>query len=469
MIDSFREPLSALSGPDHRWLMLGKGPSFGRYATLGAGGRRVCALNHVAAEVDCDIAHVADLDVIEDCGEAIVERSRYLVMPWRPHVVFGPSPTALDVLAVESPPLRRMAAEGRLLCYNLSTGSGQPAHPTAPWIQTAPFGGPVAARVLAEAGAQEIRMLGVDGGQQYASTFGRLSDSTLLNNGASSFDVQFESFAALGRERGLLWGPLFAPMPIRVVIPAAPRYRLAAALVAVMLEDSASGAIEARICDCEQDTIGHAARTAAEVGFEGRVLCLAPTLIPTSNPLALWCSDIGNAPALADKSGAITLIDAAHPAWRDETAKPVHMAPLPDGSIATSSDAMQPDTNFFNLSIEPYPWETGGGKTAVGMDWRKQLEAALADNRLSAKILCEALMAGTASSELVSSLDPDLMDPNLMQNPNAWYVRFREARRAQRNPNALRRRSWRSLPGRALRRAASLVDAALQNNPKGTS
>jgi hypothetical protein len=463
MIRAFPEALRPLSAPDHRWLVLGKGPSFARYAELGAGGRRVCALNHVAAEVDCDIAHVADLDVIEDCGEAIAERARYLVMPWRPHVVFGPSQTALDDLADTFPPLRRMAAEGRLLCYNLSTGHGLPMHPTAPWIPTDTFGGPVAARVLAEAGAREIRTLGVDGGQRYASAFGRLSASTLLNNGASSFDLQFKSFAALGRERGLVWGPLYAPMPIRVEIPATPDCRLAAALLAVMLEDCASGAVMAQLCDEEDDAIEAAARGAAAANFEGRVLRLTPTVMPVGDPLPLWCSDMDDAAALADASGAAMLIDAAHPAWRNRAAGPLRPGPLPAGSIATPADAARHSAALVDLHTAPRPWESGGGATEAGQIWRRQLQQALAFYRLSPDVLCTALQTGTASPELVLPYDPQLLDPDLMQSPAAWRVRFRQAQRARRKLDVLPGGHWRSLPGRALRRAASVLDTALSS------
>ncbi|MEE4238588.1 MAG: hypothetical protein V2I51_17845, partial [Anderseniella sp.] len=158
MIRSFLEPVRTFSGPEGRWLLLGKGPSFARLADCDPGGRRICTLNHVIERQPADLAHIADLDVVEHCGEAILRNARFLVMPWRPHGAdFNASLVTLETLAADHPVLGPLAAEGRLLCYNLSTGRGLPPHPEAPWIEADLFSGAVVADLLVQAGARELR------------------------------------------------------------------------------------------------------------------------------------------------------------------------------------------------------------------------------------------------------------------------------------------------------------------------
>ena len=66
--------------------MLGKGPTFARRVEHDLRDYNLLSLNHAVRELDVDIAHVIDIDVIHDCEDVIVDRCKFLVMPGVPHV-----------------------------------------------------------------------------------------------------------------------------------------------------------------------------------------------------------------------------------------------------------------------------------------------------------------------------------------------------------------------------------------------
>lgn len=198
------------------WLMLGKGPTFAKLASVDTSGFRLLSLNHVVRERPVDIAHIIDLDVVHDCADAIDRNAGTLWMPAHPHVDCRPSPRPLWEWAKDVPVLRKLAVEGRLAWYNASTWK-QP-EPGSPVVDVQFFSAEAALGALALAGARVVRSLGVDGGSSYAAQFADLSDKTLLANGHPSFDRQFQGFARTLRRTGIFYAPLWVNAPVRVFV-----------------------------------------------------------------------------------------------------------------------------------------------------------------------------------------------------------------------------------------------------------
>lgn len=196
-------------GPQ-RWLMLGKGPTFSRFETADTSGYLRLTLNHVIERVDADIAHLVDLDVLEDCAERILVGARFLVMPRYPHVATGPQSLALEELFDRYPVLAELDRQDRLVWYNLQFG---PPQPGAPVLTLASFASEPALQIVGRLGAKEVRTLGVDGGMHYSTQFAA-NEKTRLVNGVQSFDQQFQYLSTIAAEHDIDFGPLVAPLRI---------------------------------------------------------------------------------------------------------------------------------------------------------------------------------------------------------------------------------------------------------------
>lgn len=201
---------------DRPWLLLGKGPTYAKLRGVDASRFRLVSLNHVVREQPVDIAHIIDLDVVHDCADAIEAHAGVLWMPAHPHVDCRPSEKPLWQWTKEVPVLRKLAAEGRLVWYNASTWKSP--EPGSPLIEVRYFSAEAALDALATAGARVVRSLGVDGGNNYSSSFSDLNEKTLLANGHASFDKQFEGFSRTIRRTGVFYAPLWVNAPVRVFV-----------------------------------------------------------------------------------------------------------------------------------------------------------------------------------------------------------------------------------------------------------
>jgi Glycosyl transferase family 8 len=197
------------------WLLLGKGPSFGKFESIDSGKYFICTLNHVIREVKSDLAHIIDIDVIEDCENEIYSNAKTLVLPYHPHVKNKPSGKTIYNFIQEIPVLKKMEHEGRLAWCNLSTGN---ADIDSPVIKVKFFSAEAALNVLATCGAKTVRSLGIDGGNQYNHQFDDLRKKTLLANGHESFDKQFKGIAETVLKTGIFYAPLNVQAPIKVFV-----------------------------------------------------------------------------------------------------------------------------------------------------------------------------------------------------------------------------------------------------------
>lgn len=206
--------LAGTSRDARPWLILGKGPSFAHLSEVDTSAYRLLGLNHVVREVEVELAHAIDIEVITDLGAELLTQCRRLVMPWHPHVDFLAGEGTLAQWAEEVPVLTQLAREGRLLTYDLGTWSG-PHRDGAPQVKEGYFSGDVVVGLLGHLGARVLRTLGVEGGTQYAKQF---DDLTPLTNGRASFDRQTRQIEAAVRRFGLDFAPLAPRRPRFTVV-----------------------------------------------------------------------------------------------------------------------------------------------------------------------------------------------------------------------------------------------------------
>jgi hypothetical protein len=209
------------------WLIFGKGPSFARRVAVDLSEYSTVGLNHVVREQRVTLAHLIDLDVVDACGEALLQNADAVVMPWWPHTsndawlagsVRSPvklTDRNLDELSREHVLLQRLREQGRLLWYNLSSG---PPHDDSPVVPVRYFSVEAALNLLAIVGVKRVRSLGIDGGRSYSGEFADLRETTLLANRRRSFDVQFRQIAQTIMKTGIDYAPLDVESPIRVYV-----------------------------------------------------------------------------------------------------------------------------------------------------------------------------------------------------------------------------------------------------------
>lgn len=234
------------------WLLLGKGPSFAMYEACLSADKYTLGLNHVGASVAVDLAHAIDMEVIQQCGAALLKNSRFLVMPWIPHVrhrrslltpgtMMDASGISLEEWIEADATLRAFAGEGRLLWYNLSTAPERMLRSEDPRVvPAAHFSASSAVHLLAQAGRAVQRTLGIDGGTQYAGHFSGLAALTLFANGRNTFDLQFLGINRAIRKYNLDFGPMNIETPVRVFVGAEPEQQLAVKVLEYSIRKHAS-------------------------------------------------------------------------------------------------------------------------------------------------------------------------------------------------------------------------------------
>lgn len=217
-MQSFFEWMISRPAEEKPWLILGKGPTFALRHEYDLRAYHLLSLNHVVRELPVEVAHIIDLDVVSDCGEALLHQAELVAMPWFPHKNHRPSSRSLEEWATRHPILAELEAQGRLAYYNLS--SAPSAHPGSPIVQATYFSAEAAVNLLASAGVSKIRTLGVDGGNTYSDDFQDLNAQTLLKNGQKSFNLQFDGISKTINRNNLDFSPLELQSPAEIYIAA---------------------------------------------------------------------------------------------------------------------------------------------------------------------------------------------------------------------------------------------------------
>jgi hypothetical protein len=205
-----REWIESRPADDRPWLMLGKGPTFGRREEFPLGDFNLIGLNNVAGEMRVDVAHIVDVDVVGLIAERLSENCGVLLMPRHPHVGFQATDRRLEDFFGELPVLRELDEQGRLVWYNATTGA--PVG-DSPIMRLRYFSSEAAMDILGEMGVSVVRTLGIDGGTTYAESFEGIP---ALGNGLPSFDAQFWEIEAIVRDRGIDYDPLVEALKVFV-------------------------------------------------------------------------------------------------------------------------------------------------------------------------------------------------------------------------------------------------------------
>jgi hypothetical protein len=265
---------------DKPWLILGKGPSFGLRTRFDLDAYHLLSLNHAVREQPVLLAHMIDLDVAAACGETLIQNARYVILPWFPHVGHEPGTRSLAEIASDHGLLRRLADDGRLLWYDLSTTTRR--HGPGPVVHATYFSAEAAVDLLALAGVPRVRSLGVDGGATYSADFEDLTGRTLLANGQPGFDLQFRGIARTLFRTGLDFAPLDQPAPLVVAISTTPATALPERVLEFAIQRRASMTVRVHRTRPGDDGAGMLA------GELDRIITLRPDSLVLDDLRKLW-------------------------------------------------------------------------------------------------------------------------------------------------------------------------------------
>lgn len=304
------------------WLVLGKGPSFVKYRAELNESHRVVALNHAMRGITVQLGHTLDIEVLEQMNAEMLSGVEFLCLPWIPHTrqarpfmkgkaFFGPGRLNLEQYCERIPVLQDFLQRGRLLSYNFCSASEAQRNPALPEVEGYTFSAAVVIRMLAQAGAMQIRTLGVDGGASYSVHFKDIEDTTKLQTAQPSFDIQFEEIAGTILKHQLDFGPLDVDLPARVFVGCMPEQDLAFQVLAYSIQKHASLSVEIlRLHDCIVRQSVHIPVPAkpenrgktpfsfqrfaipALCGFKGRAIYLDSDMLVLRDLRTLWMADM---------------------------------------------------------------------------------------------------------------------------------------------------------------------------------
>jgi hypothetical protein len=204
---------------DYKWdgrdfLVLGKGPSLDTLGSHNISNFNTLSLNHVVRDIHVHLAHLIDIDVINQLGEALYTNCDYLVMPYHPHVGWRAHANITLSDICKHPVLSRMEAEGRIFGYNLSTTKMKLGD--SPVVQARYYSAEAAVSLLGNLGVKRIRTCGVDGGADQSQFF---SDLTNFNQ-ERGYDLQWVGIRKSIAKHGLDFAPIEMESPIRIFVGA---------------------------------------------------------------------------------------------------------------------------------------------------------------------------------------------------------------------------------------------------------
>lgn len=194
------------------WLILGKGPTFARRAEYFPLSRyRTLGLNHTAREVACDVAHIIDLECLDDLGDSL-KGTGVLVMPWHPHRGHRPQRETLADLVQRVPVLGHFSQTGRLLHYHLLWAEKFGSRPAdEPIVGVKDFSVQAAVNLVIGRGLRGVFTLGVDGGKDRSLEFRDLEPTVAQQVG---YCRQFQELTRICRvNRAAIWPLTGDPLP----------------------------------------------------------------------------------------------------------------------------------------------------------------------------------------------------------------------------------------------------------------
>ena len=199
---------------DKNYLILGKGPSLDTLQLDDLGNFCSIGLNHVCRDIPVDVAHIIDIDVVDQLGEKLLTNCQALFMPYYPHLGFRPHGfLTLDQLSRTHPILKQM--QDRIYGYNLSTASQMLnlKWNDSPIVWASFFSAEAVVNLLAKLGVKRIRTIGVDGAKGQSSKF-----QDLQNINTNGYDAQWRGIQKSIKKYSLDYSPLGVDSPIRIFV-----------------------------------------------------------------------------------------------------------------------------------------------------------------------------------------------------------------------------------------------------------
>ena len=330
------EFFSELDLENSRFLVIGKGPSVARLNDTSRFDYTV-SLNHALRDYSVDFSHIIDLDVVDSLDQIILDNAKYLIMPLYPHVNSAPSKKSLLDFIEDYPVLRALNDQNRLLWYNL--GTKKKSGNSLPVVPGGYFSGDVIVSLLSSNGARNFTMAGVDGGKTYADGFSDLNQSTLLSNGRSSFDIQFDNIRRFIMERNLNYNHIEDEYPVKVYVATTEAQMLATKVLEYSIRKHSSVPVEVvaihelGIEYKEPKDVENRQRTPFSFqrflipsicNYQGRAIYLDSDMQVFTDIKELWSLPMGGDTLLAAKSRkgegrkphfSVMLIDCERNAW----------------------------------------------------------------------------------------------------------------------------------------------------------
>ncbi|MBR0566013.1 hypothetical protein J5J83_07790 [Azoarcus sp. L1K30] len=437
------------------WLILGKGPSFASRGNYDLSQYKVLSLNDSLRECEAvAIAHFVDFDAYERCADTLSERLDILVvLPWFPHFNHEAGRTDLLTLAARHVALAKLAAEGRLYWYDLS--SSPVRRGDYPVISAYYFSSEAAFDLLATAGVRQVRSLGVDGGTTYSAEFSDLTSVSLLANGHRSFDRQFESFATVIARTGVDYAPLDMETPIRVCVASSASEALPVKVLEYSIKKHASSTVVVvPLCDAgisipKPIAPENRARTPfsfqrfiiPEVcGFAGRAIYLDSDMLVFRDIVDLWRRPFGTANVLSAYSStssgrkpqySVMVMDCSRLEWSIQdivgaldAGELSYEQLMYDFSLAHANAVIEPDWNALETykagqtallhytDMNTQPWVSH--LNALGYLWVRTLRQALQEGAISRGFVEDEVAKGHVRPSLLHQLDYGIDDAILL-------------------------------------------------------
>jgi hypothetical protein len=436
------------------WLILGKGPSFSKRAQFDLSGYYTLSLNHAVREQPVTVAHMIDYDVVDACGEAILNNAQTLVLPWIPHVNNRPGRQNLEELAHNHSILGTLNKQGRLLWYNHSRA--RKVHGNSPVVRVKFFSAVGAINLLAEAGVRQIRSLGLDGGATYSNEFDDLKDKTLLVNRRTSFDRQFEEIARTIMTTRVDYAPLDVASPIRVYIGSTEAQMLSVKVLEFSILKHASMSVEifplhlSKVSIPEPNDLKHRPRTPfsfqrflipALAEYRGRAIYLDSDMQLFKDIRSLWTWPLEGADLLAAREPdannrrpqfSVLLLDCSSLNWdiheivdaldqgglsyeqlvyEMSVAKNIHFDLDPRwNSLERYSDGETALLHFTDMNTQPWV----SRENSLGYLWLRYLFEAIDSGFISKELVRQHVMQGYVRPSLLYQVEHRIDDSFLL-------------------------------------------------------
>ena len=436
------------------WLILGKGPTFGRLKDYDTSTFATLSLNHVVREFPVTVAHIIDLDVIDACADALLSNPDVVVLPWQPHRRMKPTRETLESFAAEHPVLRQLKERGRLAWYNL--GSGASPRPGSPIVPVRYFSAEAALGLLAQGGIGVVRSLGVDGGAIYSRDFDDLADETLLSNGRTTFDQQFEEFPKILNRTGVDYAPLTVETPIRVYVAATESEQLPVKVLEYSIRKHCSMSVTVESlnrCGIAIDTPidpRNQPRTPFSfqrflipeaAGRKGKAIYLDADMLVFQDMRRLWSTPMDGADILAVREPSSTgrqpqfsvmLLDCNRLTWNIReivdrldagriTYEELMYGLAAGGRVARVLDASWNSLEHYvpgrtallhytDMNTQPWVWHLN----PLGYLWERELLAAVEEGFIDRNFVAEHVRRGWVRPSLLIQIDEDCADGRLL-------------------------------------------------------